>query len=106
MENLGLIVGVVLFVAAVTVLLSWYQARKRADVWQGTVTKIKRKTVDRASSDETPDYRDYVYVHFQKDNGKKGKLSLEAAAFNKLFPDLQVNDRLNKQAGQDYPQMV
>ncbi len=104
MENIGLIILVVVVVGAFTALLTWFQARKKAEVWQGTVIKIKHKMVDRNSSEEgTAHLEEFVYVHYRTDRGKKGKLSLRVHGFNQQFPDLKVNDRLDKQAGEYYP---
>lgn len=106
MGNIGLIVLVVVFVGGLSALLMWYQACKKAEVWQGTVIKIKHKTIDKSASDEPAQLEDYVYVYYRKDDGKKGKLSLRKHAFNQQFPGLQVNDRLNKIAGEYYPHKV
>ncbi len=103
MGNIGLIILVVVVVVAFTALLTWFQAKKKAEVWQGTVTKIKHKTIDRSGTDEPARLEDVVYIHYRTDEGKKGKLQLDKRQFNQQYPDLQVNDRLDKQAGEYMP---
>jgi hypothetical protein len=103
MENIGLIVLVVVVFISFTALLTWAQIRKKAEAWQGTVTKIKQKTVDRSGTDEPAQLEEVVYIHYRMDSGKKGKLTLSIYADKQQYQDLKVNDRLDKQAGEYMP---
>jgi hypothetical protein len=104
LDNFGQIILVVVVVVAVTAILTWFQARKKGLVWQGTVTQIKHKMVDRNRNEEgSAELEEFVAVYYRTDNGKKGKLSFRAREFNQLFPDLKIDDRLDKQAGEYNP---
>ncbi len=106
MGNIGLVLLVVVVVVAFTALLTWAQARKKAEVWQGAVTKIKHKTIDRSGTDEPAQLEDVVFVHYRTDAGKTGKIQLRKHQFDQQYPRLQVNDRLDKQAGEYMPRRV
>ena len=106
MENVGLIILVIVVVVVFTALLTWAQSRKKAEVWQATVTKIKHKTIDSSGTDEPAQLEDVVFIHYRTDAGKKAKLRLHKHDFSQQYPDLKVNDRVDKQAGEYMPKRV
>jgi hypothetical protein len=92
------IVYSVVFVCAVTVLLTWISARNQGKGWRGVVTKIQRRT---SLNNDVP--QDEVVIRYRTDSGKSGKLRLDSWNFEKLFPQLAVRDTLVKVPGEAAP---
>src|SRR5664279_5539325 len=66
-ENMNIVYSVV-FVCAVTVLLTWISARNQGKGWRGVVTKIQRRT---SLNNDVP--QDEVVIRYRTDSGKSGK---------------------------------
>ena len=54
----------------------------------------------------TNDWTSQTCIHYQMDNGKKGRIHVTTQQFNQKYPDLKMGDRLIKKAGADFPEKV
>ncbi|WP_019626128.1 hypothetical protein [Thioalkalivibrio sp. ALJT] len=99
-DMLGLLGGIGLAVV-ISIALMAYQKKKRNQAWAGAVTDIRQFE---ATEEDRPG-KEYVRVRYRRDDGKKGKLTLERYQYQQMFPDLKVGDRLIKEVGQDHPRV-
>lgn len=99
-DILGLLGGIGLAVV-ISIALIAYQKKKRNRSWAGAVTGIRQFE----DADEDGPGKQYVRVRYRRDDGKKGKLTLERYAYQQMYPSLKVGDRLIKEAGQDHPRV-
>lgn len=105
MEGAQTIILTVVVVLGFTAVLTWFSWRKRAASWEGVVTEIRSKRVERnrGEEDQTPIYDDLLVIRYRTDGGQKGKLTVPEYGFRKHFPDLEPGHRLVKESGQDLP---
>ena len=105
--NIGMsfLIGLGLGLALCMVLI-WFKDHKRTQPWQGVVTQIKRHCHYVPSVEQGEDSQEYGYVvvYYCTDLGDSGCFKVSEQVFAKLYPDLQVSDRLLKEAGEDLPQ--
>ncbi len=88
-------------------ILSLFQKRKKQSNWEGVVTKIKEHNYNYGGDMEyNSNFKDYVYIYYRTDKGKKGKLQIYKETFDSLYPGLKVGDPLIKQAGSMYPNFM
>lgn len=108
MENLGTIVLTVVVVVAFTALLTYFSWRKNKQSWEGVVTELKTKRIERnrMEEDQPALYDEHVVIHYRTDAGGRGKFSLPQYHFDKHYPGLQVGERLSKVSGEDLPRRV
>ncbi len=93
----------ILAAIALSIILGFFQSRKKKKTWSGTVTKIKwREILD----ENGHPHGSYYIIRYKTDSGKKGKINIQSDHYDKLFSGLKVGDRLNKEAGQYYPVIV
>ena len=97
------IVYAVLFFIALTALLTFFSMRQRKSSWAGTVTNIKQQTVHKGNNDECDVTEEQMVITYKTDQGKKGNLKVNLAAWSKFYPDLAVGDRLVKKSGEYMP---
>ncbi|MCW7754269.1 hypothetical protein OOT00_09745 [Desulfobotulus sp. H1] len=101
-DTTGLIMGISLAIL-IALVLGWRSQKKMAQTWQGRVTRITTISGIPAD-DENGNYtEDQIMVQYLTDEGKKGKFRLEKKYFLQNYPDLQINDRLVKEAGKELP---
>jgi len=98
------IVYVVLVVIAVSVVLTLISKRQRDQSWQGTVTDIRSYTYRRNQEDDHCE--EGRAISYKQDTGKRGKIKVEMPAYQKLYSDLQVGDRLIKEKGEYMPKIA
>ena len=94
---------------ALSVVIMFFQKKKKQTAWVGIVIKIGTKEADYNSDPEyssTNDWTSQTTIHYQMDSGKKGKIQLTKQQFNQMYPDLKAGDRLVKKAGADFPDRV
>ena len=97
----------ILAAITVSIILMFFQARKKKQSWSGTVVKIKEKRADYNADPNyasSSDYKDYINIYYQTDSGKKGKIKLEKNQFNSMYPNLRTGSKLIKQPGKNYPE--
>jgi hypothetical protein len=97
----GILVAIILALA-----LMAFQIKKKKNSWVGVVIKIKTKDANYNSDPEyssTNDWTSQVYIHYQTDSGRKGKINIPKHQLDKMYPDLKAGDRLSKKAGDDFP---
>lgn len=94
------IAATIAFVIVITLILTWVSAKQRASAWAGTVTDIRKHNYTRDEIDE-----EEMLIFYHTDAGKKGKLRYNPTAYAKFFSDLEVGDRLIKDAGEYVPRM-
>ncbi len=96
-ENMNVVYTVV-FVCAVTAVLTWFSARSQAKGWRGVVTDIQRRT-----SLKNDVQQEEVVIRYRTESGKSGKLRLDPWNYERLFPQLAVGDTLIKAPGEPAP---
>jgi hypothetical protein len=87
-------------VVAFTLILTWVSMRQKASAWAGNVTKIRKNTYMKNEIEQ-----EEMLIYYRTDAGKKGKLKYNPTAYEKFFSDLEVGDRLIKDAGEYVPRM-
>ena len=94
---MNILYSVVLFLA-LTAVLTYFSARKRAKNWRGVVTDIRRRTYmkNEVAQEE-------VVIRYRTDGGKSGKLRLDPWNYEKLYQQLAVGDTLVKTPGEYLP---
>jgi hypothetical protein len=92
----GLILGI-LAVGVLSAAISLFQRRKAGESWTGAVTRIEQL------ADTVPGSSDWVRVRYRRDDGRAGRFDLNGWAYQKMFPNLAVGDRLVKVAGEASP---
>lgn len=104
------LLGGIFLAVGLSVVIMFFQSRKRKQAWSGQVTKIKEilaRPVNLESEYATAnDSKDYTYIYYKTDGGTKGKIKLESPQYQSMYPRLCVGNRLRKISGQDYPEMV
>lgn len=106
--NMEIFYGIVAAVA-LSVVIMFFQKKNKQNSWVGIVKKIKIKEANYNSDPEyssTNDWTSQTYIHYQMDNGKKGKFYVTTQQFNQMYPDLKVGERLIKKAGAHFPDRV
>lgn len=88
----------VIVVVAFTAILTFVSMRHRAASWAGVATDIRRHTYMKNEIEE-----EEIIVSYRTDAGKKGKIKLNPHAYNQLYSDLKVGDRLVKKSGEYMP---
>jgi len=85
-----------------SMVIMFFQSLNRKKSWKGTVTKIEK------IEDEDGDgFSDIHYkIYYRTDVGKKGKVDLPDSLYESTFPNLQVDSKLIKVAGKDYPELL
>ena len=79
-----------------TVILSFFVQRQRKTSWQGTVQDIREHTY--LDSNET--HQEEIHIYCLLDNGRKKKLVCSKYAFQRMYSDLKVGDKLSKLKGE------
>ena len=92
------IVYVVIIVVAVSALLTYVSMRNRAKSWSGVVTDIRRHRFMKNEIEE-----EEIIISYKLDTGGKGKLKLAVYAYNQLYSDLAIGDKLVKASGEYMP---
>ncbi len=103
LADVGTIALTVLVVVGFTTLLTWLSWRKRNEAWEGTVTEIRRRQINRNSGEKVAVYEERMVVRYRTDTGTKGKFTLPPQALDQRYPGLKTGDRLVKRAGQYLP---
>ncbi len=97
----------ILAAIGLSVVIMLFQKRKSQSAWKGTVTKIKEDIFNPSVySENNTNMKDYVDIYYRTDNGKKGKLHIYKSQFDSLYSQLKEGDRLIKEAGKEYPEIV
>lgn len=94
------IVYTIIVVVAFTAILTFFSMRNKAASWAGAVTDIRRHTYMKNEIEE-----EEIIISYRTDAGKKGKIKLNPHAYNQLYSDLNVGDRLVKKSGEYMPSM-
>ncbi len=107
MGSMGEILLTVVVVVGFTAILTLFQRRKQASSWQGTVTKIEQKQIERNRLEDGPAiYEEQVWIRYRTDGGKRGKLQLTPQQFEQHYAGLVEGCRLNKEAGEALPERL
>ncbi len=92
----------ILLAVALGLVIAFFQSLNRKKSWKGIVRKIEKI--------EDEDNNGFSYVHYKiyycTDTGEKGKFDLPDRLYESRFPNLQVDSRLIKIAGKDYPELL
>jgi len=97
----------ILAAIGLSVVIMFFQNRKKQTSWQGTVTKIKEDTFNPSLySENNTNMRDYVDIYYRTDRGKKGKLHIYKNQFDSLYSQLKEGDRLIKESGKEFPEIA
>lgn len=97
----------ILAAIGLSIVIMFFQKRKKQDSWKGTVTKIKEDLYNPSLySENNTNFQDYVDVYYRTDRGKKGKIHLYKSQFDSLYSQLKVGDKLIKEAGEEYPKLA
>ena len=101
MMDVNTLYGILLAVT-LGLIIAFFQSLNRKKSWKGTVTKIEK------IEDEDGDgFSDIHYkIYYRTDTGKKGKVDLPDSLYESTFPNLQVDSKLIKVAGKDYPELL
>jgi len=94
---------------ALSVVIMFFQKKKKQSKWSGSVIKIVTKEANYNSDSEyssTNDLSSQIFIHYQKDSGKKGKIHLAKRHYDQIYPELKVGDRLIKREGADFPEII
>lgn len=94
-------IGLAVLISAAIIL---FQRRKRAQSWEGVVTDIRHTHVQKHEDD--PVTEPQIQVIYRKIGAGTGKLTFDERGFRQVFPDLEVGDRLIKEAGACYPHVA
>lgn len=96
----------ILAAIGLSIVIMFFQRKKRQKSWQATVTKIKENPYNPSVySENNTNFEDYVDIYYRTVNGKKGKIHLYKNQFDSLYSQLKVGDHLIKVAGKDYPEI-
>ena len=79
-----------------------YRSWRKQQAWRGIVTRIVEKP---AAGIDGLDVKDYVDVHYQKEDGQKGKIRMEKRKFENLYFGLREGDILVKESGEHFPRV-
>lgn len=95
----------ILAAIGLSVVIMFFQRKKKQASWKGTVTKIKQKIYDpNTYSENNTNFKDYVDIYYRTDSGKKGKFHLYKSQFDILYSQLKVGDQLIKEADKEFPE--
>ena len=104
------LLGGILLAVGLSVVIMFFQNKKRKQAWTGQVIKIKEMPagfVDTESEYASAnDLKEYVKIYYTMENGAGGKIRLEKKQCHTMYPQLRVGSRLRKTAGQEYPEIV
>jgi len=91
---------VIFAIIAAVAAIALHHSYKKQTTWRGTVTRIVEKP---AAGIDGLDTKDYVDVHYETDEGKRGKFRIFRKKFEVLYPNLKAGDRLVKETGEVFP---
>ena len=92
----------ILAAVGLSMVIMFFQSLKRKKSWKGTVTKIEK--IEDTDDDGFSDI--HYKIYYRTDTGKKGKVDLPDSLYESTFPNLQVDSKLIKVAGKDYPELL
>lgn len=80
----------------VTVILTMVVQRQRNSSWQGTVQDIR----EHAYLDNNDVHQEEIHILCILDTGRKKKIVCSKYAYQKMYSDLKVGDKLSKLKGE------
>ena len=92
----------ILLAVALGLVIAFFQSLNRKKSWKGTVTKIKKIE----DTDDDGFSNVHYKIYYRTDTGKKGKVDLPDSLYKSMFPNLEVDSKLIKVAGKDYPELL
>jgi hypothetical protein len=95
------ILTVIAVVVVITLLLTLLSISKQKKSWTGTLVK-KEVNDDRQRTDDYRSLQTYYFLIFTTDAGKKIKVSVDKAMFDKF----SVGCRVIKKSGANYPEIL
>lgn len=107
-DNMEIFYGIMAAVA-LSVVIMFFQKKKKQSKWSGSVIKIATKEANYNSDPEYTSANDWttqIFIHYKMDSGKKGKIHMAKQHYDKMYSALKVGDRLIKKEGADFPEII
>lgn len=101
-EKIGQILLGLLAAAVLSAVIMLVQKRKNRTGWAGTVSKIEPYS----TTDGDWNTRDYMRIHYIRDDGEIHSFECDATSYPFWFQGLQPGDRLEKPPGEGVPRRV